>query len=155
VNWDAATAYCAWLSAKTGKRYRLPTEAEWEKAARGTDGRRYPFGNSIERSQANFVGAQAYDTVMPVGSFPAGASPYGALDMAGNALEWTQDWYDRDYYSVSPRKNPQGPATGAYRVVRGGSFFVEAFDLRTSARSAAWPSFQAYRMIGFRPVREP
>ncbi len=155
VNWDAATAYCGWLSEKTGKRYRLPTEAEWEKAARGTDGRRYPFGQSIDRSQANFVGAQAYDTVMPVGSFPAGASPYGALDMAGNVMEWTQDWYDRDYYAASPRKNPQGPATGAYRVVRGGSFFVEVFDLRATARAAAWPSFQAYRMIGFRPVREP
>jgi formylglycine-generating enzyme required for sulfatase activity len=155
VNWDAATAYCAWLSAKTGQKYRLPTEAEWEKAARGTDGRRYPFGNSIERAQANYVGAQAYDTVQPVGHHAAGASPYGALDMAGNALEWTQDWYDRDYYAHSPRRNPRGPATGAYRVVRGGSFFVEPFDLRTTARFMAWPSFQAYRMIGFRPVREP
>ena len=92
---------------------------------------------------------------MPVGSFAGGASPYGAFDMAGNVMEWCQDWYDRDYYSVSPRKNPKGPATGAYRVVRGGSFFVEVFDLRASARSMAWPSFQAYRMIGFRPVREP
>jgi formylglycine-generating enzyme required for sulfatase activity len=155
VNWDAATAYCSWLSAKTGQRYRLPTEAEWEKAARGTDGRRFPFGEVLHRELANYVGAQPYDTVMPVGSFPGGASPYGALDMAGNALEWTQDWYDRDYYAVSPRKNPRGPATGAYRVVRGGSFFVEAFELRASARAAAWPSFQAYRMIGFRPVREP
>ena len=155
VNWDAATAYCAWLSAKTGKRYRLPTEAEWEKAARGTEARRYPFGDSIDRSQANFVYAQAYDTVMPVGSLKGGASPYGAFDMAGNVLEWTQDWYDRDYYAASPRKNPRGPATGAYRVVRGGSFFVEPYELRTSARSMAWPSFQAHRMIGFRPVREP
>jgi formylglycine-generating enzyme required for sulfatase activity len=155
INWDAATAYCAWLSAKTGKRYRLPTEAEWEKAARGTDARRYSFGESIDRKQANYVGAQAYDTVMPVGSFSGSPSPYGAFDMSGNVLEWCQDWYDRDYYSVSPRKNPKGPASGAYRVVRGGSFFVEAFDLRTSARSMAWPSFQAYRMIGFRPVREP
>jgi formylglycine-generating enzyme required for sulfatase activity len=154
INWDAATAYCAWLSAKTGKRYRLPTEAEWEKAARGTDGRRYPSGDFIARTQANFVYAQTYDTVMPVGSFPTGASPYGALDMAGNVMEWTQDWYDRDYYSVSPRKNPKGPATGAYRVVRGGSFFVEVFDLRSTARAMAWPSFQAYRMIGFRPVRD-
>jgi len=155
VNWDAATAYCAWLSAKTGHQYRLPTEAEWEKAARGTDGRRYPFGDSIGRSQANYVGAQTYDTVMPVGSFSGSPSPYGALDMAGNVMEWCQDWYSRDYYSASPRKNPTGPATGAYRVVRGGSFFVEVSDLRASARSEAWPSYQAHRMIGFRPVRLP
>jgi formylglycine-generating enzyme required for sulfatase activity len=155
VNWDAATAYCAWLSAKTGQRYRLPTEAEWEKAARGTDARRYPFGQTIDRRQANYVSAQAYDTVMPVGSFDGGASPFGVFDMAGNVMEWCQDWYDRDFYSVSPRKNPKGPATGAYRVVRGGSFFVEPFDLRTTSRSLAWPSFQAHRMIGFRPVREP
>jgi len=155
VNWDAATAYCAWLSARTGKRYRLPTEAEWEKAARGTDGRRYPWGESIDRNLANFVGAQSFDTVQPVGRYADNASPYGAFDMAGNVLEWCQDWYDRDYYAVSPRKNPQGPATGAYRVVRGGSFFVEAPDLRSAARSAAWPSFQGHRMIGFRPAREP
>jgi formylglycine-generating enzyme required for sulfatase activity len=151
VNWDAATAYCAWLSSKTGKHYRLPTEAEWEKAARGTRG----SVDSTDRSRANFVGAQAFDTVMPVGHFKDGASPYGAYDMAGNVMEWCQDWYDRDYYAVSPRKNPQGPATGAYRVVRGGSFFVEPFDIRPTARSAAWPSFQAHRMIGFRPVRDP
>jgi formylglycine-generating enzyme required for sulfatase activity/predicted esterase len=155
VNWDAASAYCAWLSAKTGKRYRLPTEAEWEKAARGTDARTYPFGESIDRTQANFVYAQAYDTVMKAGASSGGASPYGAFDMAGNAMEWTADWYDSEYYAVSPRKNPKGPANGAYRVVRGGSFFGEVFELRASSRAMAWPSFQAYRMIGFRPVREP
>jgi formylglycine-generating enzyme required for sulfatase activity/acetyl esterase/lipase len=165
VNWDSAVAYCNWLSAKTGKTYRLPTEAEWEKAARGTDQRRFPWGNGIDRSYANFVGAQTFDTGRPAGYFDgsvrgdlrtkSNASPYGAYDMAGNVMEWTSDWYDRDYYSVSPRKNPRGPERGAYRVVRGGTFFMEAFDLRSYARSAAWPSFQAHRMIGFRVLREP
>jgi formylglycine-generating enzyme required for sulfatase activity len=164
VNWDAATAYTAWLSARTGKRYRLPTEAEWEKAARGTDRRRYPWGQAIDHSYANFVGAQTFDTVQPVGFYDgsargalqthSNASPYGAFDMAGNVMEWCQDWYARDYYAVSPRQNPKGPETGAYRVLRGGSFFVEAFDLRTYARSAAWPSLQGHRMVGVRAVRE-
>jgi formylglycine-generating enzyme required for sulfatase activity len=165
VNWDSAVAYCNWLSAKTGQTYRLPTEAEWEKAARGTDQRRYPWGNEIDHSVANFVGAQAYDTGLPVGFFDgsrrgdiqtrSNASPYGVLDMAGNVMEWTADWYSRDYYSVSPRFNPKGPETGAYRVVRGGAFNLDPSELRTYARTAAWPSFQGHRMIGFRAVREP
>ena len=165
VNWDSATAYCNWISAKTGKKYRLPTEAEWEKAARGTDQRRYPWGNSIDRSYANYVGSQKFDTVRPVGFYDgsqrgdlktnSNASPYGAFDMAGNLMEWCQDWYSRDSYASSPRKNPKGPPSGAYRVVRGGSFFVDPFDLRSYGRSAAWPSFQGHRMIGFRVAREP
>ena len=165
VNWDAATAFCNWLSAKTGKTYRLPTEAEWEKAARGADQRRYPWGNSIDASYANFVGTQKFDTVREVGFFDgsqrrelkthSNASPYGAFDMAGNVMEWCQDWYSRDSYSMSARKNPKGPTTGAYKVVRGGSFFVESFDLRSYGRWAAWPSLQGHRMIGFRVVRDP
>jgi formylglycine-generating enzyme required for sulfatase activity len=165
VNWDSAAAYCNWLSAKTGKKYRLPTEAEWEKAARGADQRRYPWGNSIDHSYANYVGAQSFDTGSLVGYYDGSthgalqthnnASPYGAFDMAGNVMEWCSDWYSRDYYSVSPRKNPKGPAAGAYRVMRGGTFFMEPFELRSYARSAAWPSFQAHRMVGFRAVREP
>jgi formylglycine-generating enzyme required for sulfatase activity len=165
VNWDSAVAYCNWVSVKTGKKYRLPTEAEWEKAARGADQRRYPWGNEIDRSYANYVGGGDFDTISVVAFYDgskrgelqthSNASPYGAFDMAGNVMEWCQDWYSRNYYTVSPRKNPKGPETGAYRVLRGGSFFVDPLDLRTYARAAAWPSFLAYRMVGFRAVREP
>jgi len=165
VDWDSAVAYCNWLSSKTGKKYRLPTEAEWEKAARGTDQRRYPWGNEIDPTYANYVNERRTNTLAPVGYYDGGmhgqrqthsnASPYGLYDMAGNVLEWCADWYSRDYYQVSPRKNPKGPAEGAYRVLRGGMFVDEAFDLRSYARSAAWPSFLGYRMVGFRAVREP
>jgi formylglycine-generating enzyme required for sulfatase activity len=165
VNWDGATAYCRWVSAKTGKTYRLPTEAEWEKAARGPDKRRYPWGNDIDRTRANYTGAQAFDTARPVGFYDgsvrgelrtqSNASPYGAFDMAGNVMEWTQDWYQRDYYRVAPRRNPKGPETGAYKVLKGGTFFMDPLDLRSYARHAGHPSVQTHRMVGFRPVRVP
>src|SRR5882724_8615564 len=165
INWDSAVAYCNWLSAKTGKKYRLPTEAEWEKAARGADQRRYPWGNEIDPSYANYINAHRTNTIAPVGYYDGSkrgellthnnASPFGAYDMAGNVLEWCSDWYDRDYYAVSPRKNPKGPDKGAYRVLRGGMFVAEPFDLRSYARSAAFASFQGYRQVGFQCVREP
>jgi len=158
MKWADAAAYCQ----SVGK--RLPTEAEWEKAGRGTDGRRYPWGH-----MQPFVDIANYNrgvwvneaiTLVAVtsglegmsvrhGLKEGGKSPYGLAHMAGNASEWVADWYDREYYQKSPEKNPSGPAQGEKRVLRGGSWADLPQALRVTARFSAEPEFED-RTIGFR-----
>lgn len=131
ITWSQANTYCAWA----GK--RLPTEAEWEKAARGTEYRVFPWGNEqINCSLANYWSTTHFcvgDTT-EVGSYPLGASIYGVLDLAGNVKEWVSDWYQADYYNISPYYNPMGPDTGTAKVARGGSFYSSDFGVRTAMR---------------------
>jgi len=148
LSWQGAVSYSEWLVRKTGVGFRLPTEAEWEKAARGTDGRKYPWGDEEPNERlANFNNSIGKNT--EVGKYPDGASPYGCLDMAGNAWEWCNDWYDEEFYGHSPRQNPQGPATDSLRVQRGGGLFFGAGSLLCANRSGGSPAGY-WDMVGFR-----
>lgn len=150
---DVAAAYCEWAGR------RLPTEAEWEKAARGPDGRQYVWGNAELSCELAGYNTCRYTSEVPrpagvgthaVDDYAAGVSPYGALNMAGNVWEWVADWYAPDYYAHSSFENPTGPATGEYRVRRGGGNESVEQDLRVTARASGEPEHYFDGQMGFR-----
>ena len=146
VDWDMAKTYCEWRGAY------LPTEAQWEKAARGTDGRLFPWGDEIYPTIANYLNANVGDTVA-ANIYDMDRSPYGAFNLGGNVSEWVADWYSATYYQNSPFENPQGPETGELRVVRGGSWNARGTGALSVLRREAIPSGN-HDGLGFRCARD-
>ncbi len=139
VDWEMAVTYCEWRSGQ------LPSEAQWEKAARGTDGRSYPWGEGIDATRANY-GYNIGDTTA-VGNYKANKSPYGVYDMTGNVWEWVADWYSGTYYQTSPASNPTGPESGQYHGLRGGSWTDAEEFVRTFTRG--WDQLEYFENVGF------
>jgi formylglycine-generating enzyme required for sulfatase activity len=157
VTVEDALAYCRWLTEELGRRFRLPTEAEWERAARGgLEGRRYPWGDSIDASLAHFHAGLTSNRVpgtKPTGTYQPNG--FGLYDMTGNVWEWVADWYAPDYYASGAAEDPKGPASGTLRVVRGGAWLNDDPEmLRCSYRHAVPPDTYSYT-IGFRIVGVP
>jgi formylglycine-generating enzyme required for sulfatase activity len=156
VSWHDAVAFCDWLSAFTGKPFRLPSEAEWEKGARGTDGRIYPWGNQWEPARCNTKESGRAEPT-PVDAHPQGASPYALLDMAGNVYEWTRSLWGRKMkepaykypYDPTDGREAMDAGNGVMRVLRGGAFYYNARYARTAHRVKSFPDYRV-RTRGFR-----
>jgi sulfatase modifying factor 1 len=147
VSWFDAVAYCKWLSRILGKNYRLPTEAEWERAARGgAEGETFPWGNCAPEVLPDYL-SRWKSGPEPVGLYAP--NPYGLYNLGDNVHEWCADWYDAGYYADSPERNPQGPVSGNRRASRGGSWRHHIKVTRTAARSSIPPEFK-YADYGFR-----
>ena len=153
IRYDDALAYCAWLSESMGRPVRLPTEAEWEKAARGGSEGRYPWGEACDPSQCHYLIDAADKSrrgTRPTGTYPPNG--YGLFDMIGNVWEWVSDWYDAESYGFDRSDNPRGPESGSLRIVRGGSWVSDDVDmLRSAYRHKVPPDTYAYS-VGFRIV---
>ena len=154
VNWIEAIKYCDWLTQLTGRRHRLPTEAEWERAARaGREGQLYVWGNDPPQARPDYLRRWGSEVTgpLPVGQEPPNA--FGLYDIGENVHEWCADWFDKDYYARSPERNPRGPESGVRRASRGGSWRHQIKVSRCAARSSIPPTLQ-YADYGFRVVRD-